>query len=87
MASIIEWGETFVFHVVSRDFQLEQPKSSVICQHGTDRRNCDAKVQTNAVLFNATQSLFLTFLSLQKQTAFILAISSDACLSFLLEAA
>uniref|UniRef100_H3C820 Bridge-like lipid transfer protein family member 1 N-terminal domain-containing protein n=1 Tax=Tetraodon nigroviridis TaxID=99883 RepID=H3C820_TETNG len=44
VASIIEWGETFLFHVVSRDFQLEQPKPSVICQHGTDRRNCDAKM-------------------------------------------
>ncbi|XP_030626570.1 bridge-like lipid transfer protein family member 1 [Chanos chanos] len=42
-ASLLEWGETFVFHVVSRDFQLEQPKPSVTCQHGVDRRVCDAK--------------------------------------------
>uniref|UniRef100_A0A665TUQ1 Si:ch211-233a24.2 n=1 Tax=Echeneis naucrates TaxID=173247 RepID=A0A665TUQ1_ECHNA len=44
LASMIEWGETFVFHVVSREFQLEQPKPSVICQHGVDRRICDAKM-------------------------------------------
>uniref|UniRef100_A0AAQ6IKS7 Bridge-like lipid transfer protein family member 1 C-terminal domain-containing protein n=1 Tax=Anabas testudineus TaxID=64144 RepID=A0AAQ6IKS7_ANATE len=44
LASMIEWGETFLFHVVSREFQLEQPKPSVICQHGVDRRICDAKL-------------------------------------------
>uniref|UniRef100_A0A8D3AFL2 KIAA1109 n=1 Tax=Scophthalmus maximus TaxID=52904 RepID=A0A8D3AFL2_SCOMX len=44
LASMIEWGESFVFHVVSREFQLEQPKPSVICQHGADRRICDAKL-------------------------------------------
>uniref|UniRef100_A0A3Q1GWN0 Bridge-like lipid transfer protein family member 1 n=1 Tax=Acanthochromis polyacanthus TaxID=80966 RepID=A0A3Q1GWN0_9TELE len=44
VASMIEWGETFLFHVVSREFQLEQPKPSVICQHGVDRRICDAKL-------------------------------------------
>uniref|UniRef100_A0A4W6FBX3 KIAA1109 n=1 Tax=Lates calcarifer TaxID=8187 RepID=A0A4W6FBX3_LATCA len=44
LASMIEWGETFLFHVVSREFQLEQPKPSVICQHGVDRRICDAKM-------------------------------------------
>lgn len=43
-ASLVEWGESFVFHVVSRDFQLEQPKPSVTCQHGVDRRVCDGKV-------------------------------------------
>uniref|UniRef100_A0A672MMB9 Bridge-like lipid transfer protein family member 1 C-terminal domain-containing protein n=1 Tax=Sinocyclocheilus grahami TaxID=75366 RepID=A0A672MMB9_SINGR len=37
-ASLLEWGESFVFHVVSREFQLEQPKPSVTCQHGVDRR-------------------------------------------------
>ncbi|XP_062852110.1 bridge-like lipid transfer protein family member 1 isoform X3 [Trichomycterus rosablanca] len=42
-ASLLEWGETFLFHVVSREFQLEQPKSSVTCQHGVDQRTCDAK--------------------------------------------
>ncbi|MFT7806383.1 uncharacterized protein KIAA1109 homolog isoform X8 [Arapaima gigas] len=44
LASLVEWGEAFVFHVVSREFQLEQPKSEVICQHGVDRRLCDAKL-------------------------------------------
>lgn len=44
-ASLLEWGESFVFHVMSREFQLEQPKPSVTCQHGVDRRICDAKVQ------------------------------------------
>lgn len=44
-ATLLEWGETFVFHVVSREFQLEQPKPSVTCQHGVDQRTCDAKVQ------------------------------------------
>lgn len=47
VASMIEWGETFLFHCMSREFQLEQPKPSVICQHGNDRRICDAKVQSN----------------------------------------
>uniref|UniRef100_A0A8C1UJT4 Si:ch211-233a24.2 n=1 Tax=Cyprinus carpio TaxID=7962 RepID=A0A8C1UJT4_CYPCA len=37
-ASLLEWGESFVFHVVSREFQLEQPKPSVTCQQGVDRR-------------------------------------------------
>ncbi|XP_075964686.1 bridge-like lipid transfer protein family member 1 isoform X15 [Anarhichas minor] len=44
VASMIEWGENFLFHGVSREFQLEQPKPSVICQHGVDRRICDAKL-------------------------------------------
>ncbi|XP_036981123.1 transmembrane protein KIAA1109 homolog isoform X1 [Acanthopagrus latus] len=44
VASVIEWAETFLFHGVSREFQLEQPKPSVICQHGADRRICDAKM-------------------------------------------
>ncbi|XP_046874417.1 transmembrane protein KIAA1109 homolog isoform X3 [Hypomesus transpacificus] len=44
LASVMEWGETYVFHVVSREFQLEQPKPSVICQHGVDRRACDSKM-------------------------------------------
>lgn len=56
---MIEWGETFVFHVVSREFQLEQPKPSVICQHGVDRRICDAKVQTGSIPWNAAQGLSL----------------------------
>ncbi|MGH0163852.1 UNVERIFIED_CONTAM: hypothetical protein FKN15_068207 [Acipenser sinensis] len=44
LASLLEWGETFVFHVVSREFELERPKSMVICQHGVDRRFCKAKL-------------------------------------------
>ncbi|KAM4723529.1 LOW QUALITY PROTEIN: bridge-like lipid transfer protein family member 1 [Anableps anableps] len=44
LASMVEWAETFVFHVVSREFQLEQPKPSIICQHGVDRRICEAKL-------------------------------------------
>lgn len=34
-----------MFHVVSREFQLEQPKPSVTCQHGVDQRTCDSKVE------------------------------------------
>ncbi|XP_066575926.1 bridge-like lipid transfer protein family member 1 isoform X4 [Amia ocellicauda] len=44
LASLLEWGETFVFHVVSREFQLERPKPVVICQHGVDRRICESKL-------------------------------------------
>lgn len=33
-----------MFHVVCREFELERPKSVVICQHGIDRRFCDSKV-------------------------------------------
>ncbi|XP_014897189.1 bridge-like lipid transfer protein family member 1 [Poecilia latipinna] len=44
LASMVEWAETFVFHVVSREFQLEQPKPSIICQHGVDRRICADKL-------------------------------------------
>ncbi|XP_069049556.1 bridge-like lipid transfer protein family member 1 isoform X2 [Lepisosteus oculatus] len=44
LASLLEWGETFVFHVVCREFQLERPKPVVICQHGVDRRICEAKL-------------------------------------------
>ncbi|XP_035387615.1 transmembrane protein KIAA1109 homolog isoform X3 [Electrophorus electricus] len=42
-ASLLEWGESFLFHVVSREFQLEQPKPSATCQHGVDQRVCDSK--------------------------------------------
>ncbi|XP_058888337.1 bridge-like lipid transfer protein family member 1 isoform X4 [Acipenser ruthenus] len=44
LASLLEWGETFVFHVASREFELERPKSVVICQHGVNRRFCEAKL-------------------------------------------
>lgn len=33
-----------MFHVVCREFELERPKSVIICQHGIDRRFCDSKV-------------------------------------------
>ncbi|XP_058048402.1 bridge-like lipid transfer protein family member 1 isoform X6 [Ahaetulla prasina] len=44
IAYLFEWGQTFVFHVACREFQLERPKSVVICQHGIDRRFCEAKM-------------------------------------------
>ncbi|XP_071975455.1 bridge-like lipid transfer protein family member 1 isoform X3 [Engystomops pustulosus] len=44
LACLLDWGQTFVFHVVCNEFQLERPKSVVICQHGIDRRFCDAKL-------------------------------------------
>ncbi|KAL0968995.1 hypothetical protein UPYG_G00220970 [Umbra pygmaea] len=44
LASVMEWGETYMFHVFSREFQLEQPKPSVMCQHGVDRRTCESKM-------------------------------------------
>ncbi|XP_034257363.1 bridge-like lipid transfer protein family member 1 isoform X6 [Pantherophis guttatus] len=44
VAYLFEWGQTFVFHVACREFQLERPKSVVICQHGIDRRFCEAKM-------------------------------------------
>ncbi|XP_041436679.1 KIAA1109 L homeolog isoform X7 [Xenopus laevis] len=43
LACLLDWGQTFLFHVVCNEFQLERPKSVVICQHGIDRRVCDAK--------------------------------------------
>ncbi|XP_063271495.1 bridge-like lipid transfer protein family member 1 isoform X3 [Prinia subflava] len=47
LACLLEWGQTFVFHVVCREFELERPKSVILCQHGIDRRFCDPK--TNSV--------------------------------------
>uniref|UniRef100_A0A670YM29 Bridge-like lipid transfer protein family member 1 n=1 Tax=Pseudonaja textilis TaxID=8673 RepID=A0A670YM29_PSETE len=44
IACLFEWGQTFVFHVACREFQLERPKSVIICQHGIDRRICEAKM-------------------------------------------
>ncbi|XP_032080330.1 transmembrane protein KIAA1109 homolog isoform X3 [Thamnophis elegans] len=44
IAYLFQWGQTFVFHVACREFQLERPKSVVICQHGIDRRFCEAKM-------------------------------------------
>ncbi|XP_051784339.1 bridge-like lipid transfer protein family member 1 isoform X3 [Erpetoichthys calabaricus] len=44
LATLLEWGKTFVFHVVSREFDLERPKTVVFCQHGVDRRFCESKL-------------------------------------------
>lgn len=44
LACLLEWGQTFVFHVVCQEFELERPKSIILCQHGIDRRFCDPKV-------------------------------------------
>ncbi|KAG8454096.1 hypothetical protein GDO86_000656, partial [Hymenochirus boettgeri] len=46
LASLLDWGQTFVFHVVCNEFQLERPKSVVICQHGIDQRICDSKISS-----------------------------------------
>lgn len=45
LACLLEWGQTFVFHVVCREYELERPKSVMICQHGIDRRFCESKVR------------------------------------------
>ncbi|KAK9398896.1 hypothetical protein NXF25_013865 [Crotalus adamanteus] len=44
LVCLFEWGQTFVFHVACREFQLERPKSVILCQHGIDRRFCEAKM-------------------------------------------
>ncbi|XP_006866349.1 PREDICTED: uncharacterized protein KIAA1109 homolog [Chrysochloris asiatica] len=44
LAYLLEWGQTFVFHVVCREYELERPKSVIICQHGIDRRFCESKL-------------------------------------------
>ncbi|XP_054419437.1 bridge-like lipid transfer protein family member 1 isoform X3 [Pteronotus mesoamericanus] len=44
LACLLEWGQTFVFHVVCREYELERPKSVMICQHGIDRRFCESKL-------------------------------------------
>lgn len=45
LACLLEWGQTFAFHVVCREYELERPKSVVLCQHGIDRRFCESKVR------------------------------------------
>ncbi|XP_053559592.1 bridge-like lipid transfer protein family member 1 isoform X3 [Bombina bombina] len=45
LASLLDWGQTFVHHVVSNEFQLERPKSLIVCQHGIDRRFCNSKLK------------------------------------------
>ncbi|XP_039176154.1 transmembrane protein KIAA1109 homolog isoform X4 [Crotalus tigris] len=44
LVCLFEWGQTFVFHVACREFQMERPKSVILCQHGIDRRFCEAKM-------------------------------------------
>ncbi|XP_072563835.1 bridge-like lipid transfer protein family member 1 isoform X4 [Paramormyrops kingsleyae] len=44
LANLAEWAGPFLFHAVSREFQLERPKPSLMCQHGVDQRTCDAKL-------------------------------------------
>ncbi|MBZ3874504.1 hypothetical protein SUZIE_128270 [Sciurus carolinensis] len=44
LACLLEWGQTFVFHVVCREYELERPKSVIMCQHGIDRRFCESKL-------------------------------------------
>ncbi|XP_036089345.1 transmembrane protein KIAA1109 homolog isoform X3 [Rousettus aegyptiacus] len=44
LACLLEWGQTFAFHVVCREYELERPKSVVMCQHGIDRRFCESKL-------------------------------------------
>nr|XP_023416125.1 uncharacterized protein KIAA1109 homolog [Cavia porcellus] len=44
LTCLLEWGQTFVFHVVCREYELERPKSVIMCQHGIDRRFCESKL-------------------------------------------
>ncbi|XP_036914479.1 transmembrane protein KIAA1109 homolog isoform X1 [Sturnira hondurensis] len=44
LACLLEWGQTFVFHVACREYELERPKSVIMCPHGIDRRFCESKV-------------------------------------------
>ncbi|XP_075785952.1 bridge-like lipid transfer protein family member 1 isoform X10 [Pelodiscus sinensis] len=44
LACLLEWGQTFLFHVMCREFELERPKSVIMCQHGIDRRFCESKM-------------------------------------------
>ncbi|XP_067849384.1 bridge-like lipid transfer protein family member 1 isoform X5 [Heptranchias perlo] len=46
LATLLEWGQTFVFHVMCREYELERPKSVVICQHGVDQRFCESKLKS-----------------------------------------
>lgn len=46
-----------MFHVACREFELERPKSVIICQHGIDRRFCEAKVKPSYDLIFSSYSL------------------------------
>ncbi|XP_043529975.1 transmembrane protein KIAA1109 homolog isoform X5 [Chiloscyllium plagiosum] len=45
LATLLEWGQTFIFHVMCQEYELERPKSVVLCQHGVDQRFCDLKLK------------------------------------------
>uniref|UniRef100_A0A4W3HSK9 KIAA1109 n=1 Tax=Callorhinchus milii TaxID=7868 RepID=A0A4W3HSK9_CALMI len=46
LGTLLEWGQTFVFHVMCQEFELERPKSVVLCQHGVDQRFCESKLKS-----------------------------------------
>ncbi|XP_038648309.1 transmembrane protein KIAA1109 homolog isoform X10 [Scyliorhinus canicula] len=46
LANLLEWGQTFIFHVMCQEYELERPKSVVLCQHGVDQRFCDSKLKS-----------------------------------------
>ncbi|XP_032872772.1 transmembrane protein KIAA1109 homolog isoform X2 [Amblyraja radiata] len=46
LATLFEWGQTFIFHVMCQEYELERPKSLVVCQHGVDQRFCDFKLKS-----------------------------------------
>ncbi|XP_059821063.1 bridge-like lipid transfer protein family member 1 [Hypanus sabinus] len=46
LATLLEWGQTFIFHVMCQEYELERPKCIVLCQHGVDQRFCDLKLKS-----------------------------------------
>ncbi|XP_078396140.1 bridge-like lipid transfer protein family member 1 isoform X10 [Cetorhinus maximus] len=46
LATLLEWGQTFIFHVMCQEYELERPKSVVLCQHGVDQRFCELKLKS-----------------------------------------
>ncbi|XP_072350620.1 bridge-like lipid transfer protein family member 1, partial [Scyliorhinus torazame] len=46
LANLLEWGQTFIFHVMCQEYELERPKSVVLCQHGVDQRFCESKLKS-----------------------------------------
>uniref|UniRef100_UPI00398F7960 bridge-like lipid transfer protein family member 1 n=1 Tax=Pristiophorus japonicus TaxID=55135 RepID=UPI00398F7960 len=46
LATLLEWGETFIFHVMCQEYELERPKAIVKCQHGVDQRFCELKLKS-----------------------------------------
>ncbi|XP_067898614.1 bridge-like lipid transfer protein family member 1 isoform X8 [Heterodontus francisci] len=45
LATLLEWGQTFIFHVMCKEYELERPKSIVLCQHGVDQRFCELQLK------------------------------------------